>query len=203
MQSCLVSNNINKVYAVYRSGILRNIYCYLAKEELQANVISIFEIATACFNPTLSINRFRSVDEVYKVIMVISNSIKPSKPSPTKIASTKLKQTTSMTNSIQPSPENVDNESIVSMQDFVNNYYTLSGQECKEVVLREICRTQLCTLPVLTYLMNEVEISKLERIIINLTYDKDSARALRSPVVGGYANKLKQSKKESSLALIK
>ena len=89
------------------------------------------------------------------------------------------------------------------MQDFVNNYYTLSGQECREIVLVQICRDHLCTLPVLTYLMNEIDVNKIANIILNLSYDQASEKILRSPVVGGYINKLKQAKMDTLISKIK
>jgi hypothetical protein len=33
IHSCIVSNNLNKIYAVYRSQVLQNIYCF-GKDEL-------------------------------------------------------------------------------------------------------------------------------------------------------------------------
>ena len=51
--------------------------------------------------------------------------------------------------------------------------------------------------------MNEIDVNKIANIILNLSYDQASEKILRSPVVGGYINKLKQAKMDTLISKIK
>ena len=104
IHSALISNNVNKVYAIYRSGVISRLSAYLPQEEFQPVILKILELITESNNPTKHINSNRTVDEVYKVMMVIYNIMDDGSPK-----------------------KKTQKESVITMLDFLNNYYNTGG----------------------------------------------------------------------------
>ena len=72
------------------------------------------------------------------------------------------------------------------MLEYMNNYYRVNGEECKDTILKYICDEQLCTQAVLVYLYTNTsnvgdKMKELvNRITVNLCYEERYYTMLRS-----------------------
>jgi hypothetical protein len=162
-----------------QSQTVRELYRYLEDRDLGEAVLRIYLLVSNCLNPHLGSPSVRAVEEGYKVMMVMHNIL-----------------------DLGSSPRK--GEAVVDMLSFMNNYYHFYGEECKGIVLRQLCNQQLCTLPTLIFLFSHQSQHPhlLYPLLLNLTYHQHYYQMLKLTTVHAYdcLREMKKSEKFGEIA---